>query len=549
MKVRLGCVSASGVIAGLLALVVVVGVSLLWGGVLFSPGPLNAQAGGSTLGNVSSHAELGRRCSECHAAPWSRETMSDRCLACHTEIARQLQEPSSLHSVLGVGGPGLACYDCHPEHRGTDAPLTQVDVDAFPHEATGYALQGHRQTAAGGEFACADCHGQSLTHFDVAACADCHRGLDDAYTQTHIETFGADCLACHDGIDTYGRLFDHDGLAFPLQGRHASTGCAGCHEGARSVADLQSAPQDCFSCHAEDDAHDGQFGQDCAACHTPEGWEAATFDHAQTAFALLGKHVAVDCGDCHVDGVYQGTPQDCVSCHLEDDAHEGQFGQDCAECHTPEDWKEATFDHAQTAFPLLGEHVTVECGDCHLEGVYRGTPLDCFSCHADDDAHEGQFGQDCAGCHTPEDWKAATFDHTQTAFPLTGAHIGTDCLNCHVGGVFSGTSQVCSACHDDPVFHLGLLGSDCAACHTTEAWSPARYDRQHTFPFSHGERGPSPCLTCHPDTLSAYTCYDCHDHDPAEIEEEHRKEGIADFQDCVRCHPTGLKEEGEGEDD
>jgi hypothetical protein len=417
MRKRLGCVSVSGIIAAFVALLLVVGVSLLWGGVLFSPGPLNAQTSGATLGSVSSHAELGRRCSACHAAPWSRETMSERCLACHTEVARQLQEPSSLHGVLGVGSQGLLCYDCHPEHGGTDAPLTQVDVETFPHEATGYALQGHRQTAAGDEFACADCHGQNLTRFDVAACTDCHRELDAAYTQTHIEAFGPGCLACHDGVDTYGRQFDHDRLNFPLQGQHTSAGCAGCHEGARSIADLQAAPHDCASCHA-----------------------AA-------------------------------------------------------------------------------------------------------------DAHEGQFGQDCAGCHTPQDWGEATFDHALTAFPLTGAHIATECRSCHVSGVFAGTPQACSACHDDPAFHLGLLGSDCAACHTTGAWSPARYDRLHTFPYNHGESGPSPCRTCHPDALSAYTCYNCHEHNPAEIEEEHRDEGIADFQDCVGCHPTGLKEEGEGGDD
>jgi hypothetical protein len=549
MRKRLGCVSVSGIIAASVALLLVVGVSLLWGGMLFSPGPLNAQTSGATLGDVSSHAELGSRCSACHAAPWSRETMSERCLACHTEVARQLQEPSSLHGVLSAGSQSLLCYDCHPEHRGTDAPLTQVDAGTFPHGATGYALQGHRQTAAGDEFACADCHGQDLTRFDVAACADCHRELDTAYTQTHIEAFGPGCLACHDGVDTYGQQFDHDRLNFPLQGGHASMGCAACHEGARSVADLQAAPQDCFACHAEEDAHDGQFGQDCAACHTPEDWEAVTFDHAQTAFPLEGQHAAVDCRDCHVDGVYRGTPQDCFSCHAEDDAHEGQFGPDCAECHTPQDWGEATFDHAQTAFPLLGEHATVECRDCHADGVYQGTPQDCFSCHAEDDAHEGQFGQDCAECHTPQDWGAVTFDHTLTAFPLTGAHSETECLNCHVGGVFAGTSQVCSACHDDPAFHLGLLGTDCAACHTTAAWSPARYDRQHAFPYNHGESGPSPCRTCHPDTLSAYTCYNCHEHDPAGIESEHREEGIVDFQDCVRCHPTGLEEEGEGGDD
>jgi hypothetical protein len=475
--------------------------------------------------------------------------MSDRCILCHTDVGAQLRDPTSLHGVIMGSGEIQSCYHCHPEHRGNDAQLTTLDPGIFPHQATGYSLQSHQQTAEGPPFACADCHGEVLDYFGPTGCADCHWGLDAAYMQAHESTFGSDCLTCHDGVDTYGAAFDHTQTAYPLAGRHAPLDCADCHRGARSVADLKGTPQDCAACHQADDAHDGQFGQDCAACHTPEDWQQATFDHAQTAFPLLGRHVEVACQNCHLDNVYLGTPQDCFACHQADDAHDGQFGQDCADCHTPEDWQQATFDHAQTAFPLTGAHVETVCVQCHVDNIYGGTPQDCAACHQADDAHDGQFGQDCAACHTPDGWEQATFDHAQTAFPLSGAHVETACVQCHVDNVYRGTPRDCAACHDDPIFHRGLLGSECASCHNTTAWSPARYDRAHTFPINHGERGASSCQTCHPNTLPAYNCYGCHEHDPAGVERKHREEGISDFQDCVGCHPTGQEDEGESDDD
>jgi hypothetical protein len=363
------------------------------------------------------HAETGGRCSACHAAPWRNETMADRCVLCHTDIATQLRDPDSLHGVLMRSGDEQPCYACHPEHRGSDAHLTVLDASTFPHQATGYSLQGHQRMADDSPFVCTDCHGENLAAFDPIRCAGCHRDLDAAYMQAHDRAFGPDCLACHDGLDTYGAPFDHGLSAFPLSGRHALLACAGCHQSAQGIADLKGTPQDCIACHQADDAHGGQFGQDCAACHTAAGWEQATFDHNQTAFPLSGAHLETACAQCHLDGVYQGTAQDCASCH------------------------------------------------------------------------------------------------------------------------------------EDPAFHRGLLGSECAACHSTTAWSPASHDRAHTFPSNHGESGASPCQTCHPDTLSTYTCYDCHEHDRAETENEHREEGITDFQDCMRCHPTGQEEEGEGEGD
>jgi hypothetical protein len=387
---------------------------------------------------------------------------------------------------------------------------------------------------------CAGCHLGARSPADLQGtsqdCFACHQA-DDA----HDGRFGPDCAACHTPEDWAQATIDHDQSAFPLTGGHVEVACQDCHQD--NV--YQGTPGDCVACHRADDAHEGRLGEDCAACHTPEDWAQATFDHAQTAFPLTGGHVEVACQDCHADNVYRGTAGDCVACHRGDDAHEGRLGEDCAACHTPEDWAQATIDHDQTAFPLTGRHVEVACEDCHEDKVYRGAPGDCVACHRADDAHEGRLGEDCAACHTPEDWAQATFDHAQTAFPLTGAHVEVECQACHVDNVYQGTARVCVSCHDDPAFHRGLLGSECASCHETTAWAPARYDRAHTFPFNHGEGSASPCATCHPDSLSTYTCYDCHEHEPAEIEREHREEGIADFQDCMRCHPTGQEEEGE----
>jgi hypothetical protein len=89
MNRPLGCLSRSGIMAAVLTSVVLAGVVLVWGGRPFSSGALNAHAGQASLGGVRSHAETGGRCSACHAAPWSKDTMSDRCLACHTEISTQ----------------------------------------------------------------------------------------------------------------------------------------------------------------------------------------------------------------------------------------------------------------------------------------------------------------------------------------------------------------------------------------------------------------------------------------------------------------------------
>jgi hypothetical protein len=361
-----------------------------------------------------------------------------------------------------------------------------------------------------------------------------------------VADFGAACLGCHDGADRYGkRRFDHNGLPFPLTGKHAGVACAGCHANARTAADLRAAPKTCVGCHQRDDAHRGQLGTDCAACHQTTGWKPATFDHARSAFPLTGKHVGARCEGCHAGQVFKGAPKTCVGCHQRDDAHRGQLGSDCAACHQTVGWKPATFDHARSAFPLTGRHVGARCEGCHAGQVFKGAPKTCVGCHQKDDAHRGQLGSDCAACHQTAGWKPATFDHARSAFPLTGKHVGARCEGCHAGQVFKGAPKTCVGCHQDPAYHLGAFGAACADCHTAAGWRPARYNRPHTFPLDHGKAGVSSCKTCHPAQLNAYTCYGCHDHTPADIERKHVEEGIRDFANCARCHPTGREEEGE----
>jgi hypothetical protein len=445
---RLGCLTGTGIIATLITALGIIGVAFFQGGILFSPGELNAQTrSGTVLGNIHSHAELGGNCGACHSAPWNSATMADRCTACHLDIAVQMRQVATLHGQLtGKGAAVLACYDCHLDHRGATASLVDMTGQQFPHEVLGFSLNGHQRNFNGAPLTCQDCHSIDIRTFDQAICLNCHNQHDAGFIQFHLAAYGSNCLSCHDGADRFGEGFNHNGFAFKLDGKHASVKCDQCHIGAHQLADFAATPKDCFSCHKQNDQHAGKFGQDCSACHSPAGW-------------------------------------------------------------TP-----AKFDHNLSAFKLTGVHANVQCAQCHVNNVFKGTPTDCYSCHKQNDRHNGQFGTDCSACHSTTAWDQVTFDHNKSNFPLTGAHINVTCQQCHANGQFKGLSTTCSSCHQDPVFHAGFFGTDCASCHNTAAWSPAIFNRSHpTFGEEGGvNHGGATCRTCHPDTVTTFTCLACH---------------------------------------
>ncbi len=465
----LGCISTSGVIITLIALLIIGAIGAARGGVLFNPGALNSQAGTQPVGGVVSHAETGGRCSACHTAVWQRDKMSDRCLICHQAL---VNDPQGFHRVMVAQSWSWDCHNCHTEHNGAQASLTISDLSRFPHDASGYSLIAHQKNPAGVGFTCSDCHGSQIGELDIAICIECHQRINRLYMDDHLVAFGRECLACHDGLDTYGKDFDHNQQAFPLQGEHASVICSQCHVGARKIIDLQNTAVACSACHGNDDPHQARFGQDCGQCHTPGGWEEAAFDHSLADFQLTGAHQSVACDSCHLNAVFQGTPQDCYSCHMADDDHQGRFGQDCAQCHSPDGWEGAAFDHSLATFQLTGAHQTTACDSCHLNGIFQGTPQECSACHADTAFHQGLFGNTCAECHNTNSWLPALFELSHT-FPINHGESGLNtCRTCHPDSL---AVYTCYTCHEHSPDRIeskhreeGISSfQDCTRCHPT----------------------------------------------------------------------------------
>jgi hypothetical protein len=533
MNRPLGCLTGSALIAAVLAALAILGAAAASGNGIFSPGDLGGTQGEAAIGGVASHAELDTRCAACHPAIWSGDRMGDRCLACHTEMAQEIESESGLHG--GFATPSN-CRDCHTDHQGLTASLTVADPRGFPHERTGYTLEAHPTRGGGGVFLCQDCHPDSLRTFAPSSCLACHRELDLPWMVQHQATFGTVCLDCHDGIDTYGGSFDH--RVFPLTGGHGEIECIFCHREADTMLALRLTPGECIDCHAVDEIHDGRLGSDCGECHTADGWEDASIDHDLTRFPLTGLHLDLTCESCHVERQWTGIGMECRSCHTQDDPHGGQFTVDCADCHTTGGWDDLIFTHGRTGFPLVAAHFEPSCADCHPGGRYVGTPSSCIGCHADDDRHNGAFGTDCAACHRPTTWADWTFDHDLSSFPLTGAHRSASCQGCHSGGSFEDTSSACSACHGKPSSHGSVFGGSCGSCHSTSAWRPASFNGPHPFSMNHGGAGGN-CSTCHPSSLMDYSCTGCHEHSRARMEDKHKEVSGFSMGSCLKCHPGG----------
>lgn len=447
-KNRLGCVSPIAIIASIITLLVIAGFAITSGGGFFSSGSLNAHTG-ENIGGVTSHAAIGNDCAKCHSAPWEAATLADRCQTCHQDITTQLRDPDSVHSAMLKGLP-ITCRGCHSEHRGPNAALTELQSGSFPHEKTGYSLNSHQRRSDGIPFICSDCHGEDISRFNPQTCTTCHEKIDPVFMTAHTKAYGTNCQGCHDGIETIGKNFDHNRVSFKLEGKHAELNCTQCHQNAHTAADFKSTPSNCSSCHLKDDAHAGKFGKDCATCHQVSGWKPATFDHNLSTFKLTGKHIEVKCESCHINDVFKGTPSTCIACHKKDDNHKGKFGQDCSVCHSTNGWEPATFDHNLSAFKLTGAHVNVVCEKCHVNNVFKGTPIECAGCHQNPAFHAGLFtGTACSKCHNTNRWLPGLYNGPHPGIADEGGrgvnHGGQGCRSCHTVNLSTAT---CTQCHD-----------------------------------------------------------------------------------------------------
>jgi hypothetical protein len=318
---------------------------------------------------VGKHADA--VCSNCHEDR-SFVGAPTECIACHRIEDRHR------------GRNGEQCENCHTPNAWPVARFDHVGV-------SGFALSGsHRQLS------CESCHVENLTVALPATCAGCHRQHD-----VHRGVLGESCDDCHGTTQWRDSSFNHVAAsAFALLGAHADLQCTSCH---RSGVDA-SLGRECSACHTED-PHQGQLGAQCADCHSEFSWSGVAFDHDFAAFPLLGRHAATTCGSCHASLAFHSASAECHDCHVEEDVHDGHFGQECDTCHNPADWRAWIFDHdLQTNFALTGAHDDLACTQCHRRPATElGTPSrTCAQCHRGDDPHLGRFGADCGSCHSTQ---------------------------------------------------------------------------------------------------------------------------------------------------
>ncbi|MBI3872431.1 MAG: hypothetical protein HY304_05080 [candidate division Zixibacteria bacterium] len=372
-----------------------------------------------------------------------------------------------------------------------------------------------------------------------------------------------DCQDCHtprswhEMRDTLG--FSHGETGFALIGAHGKARCASCHRDLHFVR----VETNCVDCHT--DTHRGQMGTECQSCHTSDDWKNRRdlfVQHAQAGFALVGVHAIADCDACHRSQLpreFAGTATECAGCHGADfeattnpNHVSAGFSHQCESCHgrTAFTWTKAAYDHPPS-FPLTGGHAGLACNNCHST-EYAGMSNSCISCHrldlstAKDPNHvTAGFPDDCSRCHTTMAWTPATLDHDLTRFPLTGAHVSVSCNNCHTSG-YTGTPAACFACHEknyrqapDPNHVTAGFSTECASCHSTAGWSPARFDHNVTGFSLTGAHATVTCNKCHASgftgTLSA--CFACHETDyTSAADPKHIAAGFP--TECAQCHTT-----------
>lgn len=253
------------------------------------------------------------------------------------------------------------------------------------------------------------------------------------------------------------------------------------------------------------------------------------FDHVGTGFILSGAHMRAGCDECHVDGMFKGTPIDCAGCHdrgrvaanTRKPANHIRTLLGCEQCHSTRTWFGAIFDHSEampgscltchnnaTAPGKPAGHIltTAACDDCHTTNAWLPagfrhisvTPGTCMTCHNGSTATGKPSGHvvtsaSCDNCHRTTAWLPASFDHSSV--------VAGTCSSCHNGTTATGK----------PGGHVVTTAS-CDSCHSTSAWLPAGFD--------HATVAPGTCSSCHNGTtatgkpgghfVTTQQCDDCH---------------------------------------
>lgn len=283
--------------------------------------------------------------------------------------------------------------------------------------------------------------------------------------------------------------------------------------------------------------------------------------HDKTNFPLVGRHRTVSCGECHLDGILEGTPTACEACHWmrrQDDRHQLRLGLHCGDCHTPFSWKNVApnkWNHlGATGYSLRGVHKTLDCVDCHGEEGFQRFVVDCVDCHEEEfsearnpDHMAAGFPTQCQLCHRSNSrWEGAAFSHA--SFVLRGNHKTAECTDCHAAVQYPGLSSACVSCHlgdynsaGDPDHKASGFPTDCEVCHGTNAnsWEGAEFD--HSVFILRGRHRSARCSDCHAGGQYAgipSECINCHQEDYSRTDDPNHQ-ALNFPTDCEICHGNG----------
>ncbi len=239
------------------------------------------------------------------------------------------------------------------------------------------------------------------------------------------------------------------------------------------------------------------------------------FNHMTTGYPLVGMHTTLDCGTCHIGGVFKGTPRSCSGCHTKGkrivattmSSKHIVTSEACEICHTNTvTFYGARFNH--------GKAIAGKCTTCHNGVTATGKPASHTSYN--------KANKSCDSCHRTYAWLPASWNHYSDRSACTRCHVtggdgaafvrnsamaGTtpeayghrytsapNCESCHnnyfswYGAVFdhAGASAVCSTCHGTAVGGgISATGKsnttvhqqttdECSVCHkTTRTWAGA----------------------------------------------------------------------------
>jgi len=397
--------------------------------------------------------------------------------------------------------------------------------------------------------------------------------------------------------------------------------CSECHGGwTRSMASA------CLDCHAPIEeqlaAASGLHGtlekevaRQCAVCHSDHhGTEFALvnrisflkagipdpseFDHGLIGFVMNGRHLELECSECHANAealvLPQGEPRflgldrNCATCH--EDPHQGRMKLACAQCHGQVDFQQLdSIDHDEQ-LPLIGSHGDIGCRECHAEGAPRSlesigaashglAARECIDCH--ESPHEDLFtngvaelastsrGAACVACHAAEHESfredgltVSAEHHALSGFPLDAPHDEAGCRDCHDVGLATFEERYpdrgandCHLCHEDVhegQFADSFFGRDgCLDCHERHAFDPHTFNlEKHSFTdlALTGTHADTDCYACHelPESGAARVfhgtpgrCEDCHADAHRDYFDDHLElaEPVAGGE-CAHCHLT-----------